>query len=119
MVRATVARGRTVTAPDPAKREIAGTRPDGSTIYATGTTDYGPGAEIELSASEVQRLRATGFLVDPGPTPVAIGEGPKFSEPEAKPEQAAAKTAAEPAKAAASPIAAASSTFDANVDPPA
>ncbi|ANN70910.1 hypothetical protein [Bordetella bronchialis] len=58
LVKATVARGHTVLDMD-GKRCIAG-------------------AEIELPAADVKRLRSIGYLVDPEKPPVRLDIGPSF-----------------------------------------
>lgn len=40
---------------------------------------YGPGEPLLLPESEVGRLRARGFLVDPSAPEVPVGNGPTFS----------------------------------------
>lgn len=57
-VRATVAKGRS---------------------YVDRDKTYGPGEEVTLPEPEVLRLRALGFLVDPGAAAVESGNGPTFA----------------------------------------
>ena len=73
MVKARVAKGRTLHLPDPSgKRVIVGTRAvevDGHITHADVTQSAlmtaGPGTEVELAESEVKRLRELGFLENP------------------------------------------------------
>jgi hypothetical protein len=71
---ATVARGRSVDMPSPgAKQEqtgfdLAEKRP----VFRLPQTRYGPGQVVKLPRSEVRRLRALGFLVDPDAKAVAV-----------------------------------------------
>jgi len=58
LVKATVARGHTVLDMD-GKRKAAG-------------------AEVELPAAEVKRLRGIGFLVDPAKPAIRVDVGPSF-----------------------------------------
>jgi hypothetical protein len=58
LVKATVARGRTVLDMDGKRRQA--------------------GAEIELPAEDVKRLRGIGFLVDPKAPVIPLADGPGF-----------------------------------------
>ncbi|MBK3798264.1 hypothetical protein GAY33_03245 [Azospirillum brasilense] len=46
----------------------------GRTVVSGGK-DYGPGEEIELPMHEIERLRHTGFLVDPNKLVVIVNNG--------------------------------------------
>lgn len=58
LVRATVARGRTVVGPD--------------------GVSHAAGDEVELPAADVERLRSVGFLVDPSAPVIRLDNGPSF-----------------------------------------
>jgi hypothetical protein len=79
-VRATVARGRTLSAPHETKKQVIGYSDDGKPIYRPAMVDFGPGQEVELPMDEITELRATGFLIDPAQKPVPLAEGPHFTE---------------------------------------
>jgi hypothetical protein len=72
-LKATVAKGRTITLPGEVIRDNNG--------VATGSlpgADYGPGDEVEVEEAEARRLMAAGFLNNPdAPAPV-ISTGPKI-----------------------------------------
>ena len=72
---ATVARGRTLCAPDATKKQVTGYSDDGKPIYRPVMVYFGPGQEVELSADEITELRASGYLIDPKQTPVPLAEG--------------------------------------------
>ena len=82
LMRAMVARGRTVYAPDPSKRQIVGRGDDGRPMEMAVIVEHGPGSELELPADEVMSLRASGFLIDPGTPEVPRSEGPTFGREE-------------------------------------
>jgi hypothetical protein len=68
LVRATVARGRTVDVPIPGSRyQIGLTKSfdNPKPVFNQRCRQYGPGSVIELPADEAERLRALGYLVDP------------------------------------------------------
>jgi hypothetical protein len=79
-VRATVARGRTLSAPHATKRQTIGYSDDGKPIQRPVMMDYLPGQEVELTEDEVLELRVSGFLIDPDQKPVPLAEGPHFTE---------------------------------------
>ena len=81
MERAIVARGRTVIIPDSATRVFTGRDPDThAELFGQGSREIPPGNEVELPRSEVKRLRALGFLVDPDAAEIPIAEGPSYQE---------------------------------------
>jgi hypothetical protein len=77
MERAIVARGRTVTVPDPTKPPaFVGRQIDTNVeLFAPATRDFGPGEEVELPRDEVRRLRGFGYLVDSDATVIDIDTG--------------------------------------------
>jgi hypothetical protein len=78
--RATVARGRTLSAPHATRQQVIGYSDDGKPIYRPVMVDFGPGQEVELAVDEITELRATGFLIDPAQKPLPLAEGPHFTE---------------------------------------
>lgn len=78
--KAIVAKGRTVHVPTGAKKEVgtvalaSAAHPSAVTSFAVMTSvcvAKGPGEEVELSLSDIKRLTALGFLVDPETVPPA------------------------------------------------
>ena len=67
LVRATVARGRTVWITTDIKR-TAGHDAENKPVTRALVRPYAPGMEVELPHDEVVRLRKEGFLVDPNKT---------------------------------------------------
>lgn len=43
-----------------------------------GKAKYGPGTEVVLPVSEIERLRKLGYLITPGSPQPAFGDGPTF-----------------------------------------
>ena len=79
LVRATVARGRSIEVPTTTKR-VVGTTAEGTKITTRVCQVFGPDVEVELPEDDVIFLRATGYLLDPK-TPLApLAEGPHFTE---------------------------------------
>lgn len=81
MVRATVARGRTVVVPDPdSKIEVIGYSERGEPVSGLATTEYGPGEEVLITEREAKRLRELGYLVDPNAKAPEPAEGGSVRE---------------------------------------
>ncbi|HLH95018.1 MAG TPA: hypothetical protein VKW08_07860 [Xanthobacteraceae bacterium] len=77
LVRATVARGRSILVPGAKKRVVGYAPADGKPIEVAELLSYGPGQEVELPADEVARLRVSGHLVDPHAAAVPLAtDGP-------------------------------------------
>lgn len=74
LVRATVARGRSVMKPDASRKRLAGYSDKGEPRYTPELVQYGPGQEVDLPADEVKTLRQLGFLIDPGAVVHPIAE---------------------------------------------
>jgi hypothetical protein len=45
----------------------------------TGKAKFGPGKKVSLPADEVERFRATGYIVDPNAKELPSAEGPTFA----------------------------------------
>ncbi|QCO13998.1 hypothetical protein D3869_01430 [Azospirillum brasilense] len=43
-----------------------------------GKAKYGPGTEVEMPVTEIQRLRKLGYLITPGAPQPSFGDGPTF-----------------------------------------
>jgi hypothetical protein len=84
MIRATVARGRTVVLPTEQKT-VSGYMEDGKPAYRLLTREFGPGTEVELPAEEIAELRKQGYLVDPEKIAPPRDEGGRFEEPGREP----------------------------------
>src|SRR5437016_1579137 len=85
LIRAIVARGKTVVVPDPKKTAPTGWDKEAKeTVMRAVVVEYSEDQEVELPADEVTRLRTLGFLVDPTRklTP-QVATGPTFSEEKA------------------------------------
>ena len=80
LVRATVARGRTLVIPHPTRKRTIGFAADGKPIQVAAHVERGPGDEVELSEVEVVYYRKTGFLVDPTTKAPAVTEGATVTE---------------------------------------
>jgi hypothetical protein len=72
MATAIIERGHTVECAVPGERNFVGYTTDehgnSRTVYGPVYTKYGPGSEVTLPLSEINRLRELGFLVDPKKT---------------------------------------------------
>jgi hypothetical protein len=85
VIRATVARGRTIVIPDPTNKTITGHTPEGKPIWRSKLVEYSQGNEVELAPDEIVSLRARGFLLDPAQVIPPMAEGPHFTETGVKP----------------------------------
>ncbi len=65
MARGTVARGHTIDIPTGERRMIGYDRVTGAPVFTSVIRKAGPGEEVTLVRSEIDRLRRAGFLVDP------------------------------------------------------
>ncbi len=80
LIRAVVARGRSIDVPVSGNKVLAGYgKDDGKPVYRIPTRHHRAGDTIELPADEVKTLRAAGYLVDPDNVPPPAAEGPSFS----------------------------------------
>lgn len=84
LVRATVARGRTLIIPHPTRKRTIGFNSDGKPIQVAAHVERGPGDEVELTEAEVAYYRKTGFLVDPTTKAPQVTEGASVTESDAR-----------------------------------
>ena len=79
-VKVVVERGRTISAPDPKRKTLAGRDPvSGDLIYAPKLVDYSEGEEVDVSPADAAFLKERGFAVDANRTALPHGAGPAFS----------------------------------------